>query len=183
MRNILVKCLILLTFLAPLSCMAGGLSAWEEETPYHHTLSHDGESTGWVMLSMDTTTLSFQHFYFYKGYIVASADSSQFIINEKTMTVQQFADVNKWQQAIAAQHLNPLWKREFDDCYGTDKFGMMLFLFLVPVPLFFPLVWLACVISLFFPTRKLLKLRRSISWILPTTAILAWLYYAFPQSI
>ncbi|NIG55737.1 hypothetical protein [Chitinophaga sp. Cy-1792] len=183
MRHILVKSLLLLLFMIPGRCLAGGLSAWEEDTPFHNILAHDGVTVGWVTLTMDTTSLSFKHFYFYKGFIVASADSSYYIIDEEKKTIQEFGDQDKWQQAIKAQHLNPLWKREYDDCYGTDKFGMIFALFVLPIPLFLPLLWITCVISLFFSTRKLIFLRRHFSWIYPTVLLLVLLLNRYPNSI
>ncbi|MBV8252018.1 MAG: hypothetical protein JO154_05370 [Chitinophaga sp.] len=183
MREMLIKTCLFLFLLIPFRSFAGGLSAWEEMTPYNNTIAHDGTSGGWITLTMDTTTVSFKHFYFYRGYIVASADSLQYIINEKTKSIQQFTDVNAWQQAIAQQHLDPLWKREFDDCYGTDKFGRILLLLLFPIPLLVPILWLICLISLLFPTRKLIKIRRHFSWIYPAIVVLVILYDTLPQSI
>jgi hypothetical protein len=58
--------LIMIMLLVSTSAFAGGLSAWREDTPYGHSMDHDGTAGGWIDMRIDTTNVSFQHFYFYR---------------------------------------------------------------------------------------------------------------------
>lgn len=180
---ILLNVLLFLSLFQPAKVFAGGLSAWEETTPGGNTIGHDGTSGGWITLTMDTTTITFKRFYFYKGNVVATSDSSWYIANESTKRVQEFRDEATWKAAIKTQHLKPFWKREYDDHYGSDKFGMLLLLVLVPFPLFIPLLWLVCVVSLLFSYSRFLPFRKHFSWIYPVVVILVLLANSCPQSI
>ncbi|MBV7530848.1 hypothetical protein [Chitinophaga sp. sic0106] len=180
LRNIL---LALFALLLTATAFAGGMSAWEEKTPKGNTIYHDGTAGGWITLTMDTTEVMFRHFYFYKGCTIATDDSLHYIINENNNTVQRFDNEAAWKAAIKAQHLNPLWKREYNDSYGTDKFGHILLLIFFPIPLLLPILWLVCLISLFFPSGKFFAARKHFSWIYPVIVLLVIFYDNIPQSI
>lgn len=162
---------------------AGGLSAWQEDTPYGHKIDHDGSAGGWVCLAIDTNSLCFKHFYFYKGHTIASSDSLYFIINERNETVQQFTNEKNWQNAIKQQGLKPLFKREYNANYSSI-FGDGIFFVIVffPIPLLMPIIWIACVISLAFPWKWAKKTRKHYAWIYPSIILLMVLYSIFPQS-
>jgi hypothetical protein len=176
--------LFLPLFLTTLGCFAGGLSAWQEETPYGHTIYHDGSAGGWVCLSIVTNSICFQHFYFYKGHTVAYSDSSYFIINERKETVQKFTNEQQWLEAIQQQNLKPIFKREYNSDYSSI-FGDDIFFFLVflPVPLLMPILWLCCLISLAFPWQWAKGFRKYYAWIYPSIVLILIMYSIFPQSL
>ncbi|MFC4211841.1 hypothetical protein ACFOWA_11645 [Pedobacter lithocola] len=171
-------------FLSSLTCSAGGLSAWQEDTPYDHKIDHDGTSGGWVCLALDTTSVCFKEFYFYKGCTIAKSDSLYYIINERKATVQQFNNQKNWLKAIKAQNLEPFFKREFNSDYSS-AFGDGLFFFIVffPFPFLLPIMWLCCVFSLLFPWAWAMGFRKHFSWVYPTIIFIMILYSSLPQSI
>jgi len=173
----------LVLFLITLSCYAGGLSAWQEETPYGHTIDHDGSAGGWVCLSMGKNSACFQHFYFYKGHTVAHSDSLYFIINERKEIVQEFKSELAWRRAIKDQNLKPLFKREYNSDYSSI-FGDGIFFFIVffPIPLLMPILWLCCLISLVFTWTWAKGFRKHYAWIYPSIIFVMVMYSVFPQS-
>lgn len=175
--------LFLVLFIASINCFAGGLSAWQVDTPYGHSIDHDGSAGGWVCLSMDTNSVCFQHFYFYKGHTIAHSDSLYFIVNERKETVQEFKNEQQWLQAIKQQNLKPLFKREYNADYSSI-FGDGIFFFIVffPIPLLMPLLWLGCLISLAFPWQWAKGFRKHYSWIYPSVVLIMIMYSIFPQS-
>lgn len=182
--NHIKKYLIILLVLCSLNSFAGGLSAWQEDTPYGHKIDHDGTAGGWVCLSIDTTSVCFQQFYFYKGHTVAHSDSLYFIINERKETVQEFNNKAKWQLAIEQQNLNPIFKREYNSNYSSIfGDGILFFIVFFPVPLLMPILWLCCLISLAFPWRWARGFRKHFSWIYPSIILIMIIYSSFPQSI
>ncbi|RAJ08653.1 hypothetical protein LX64_01307 [Chitinophaga skermanii] len=172
---------LLLSFTA-ITSYAGGLSAWSEKTPFNHIIEHDGTAGGWVSLYLDTTTVNFKNFYFYKTYLIAYDDSLQYIINEKTSTVQQFHNETAWKAALKEQSLEPIWKREYNSNYGTDKLAVIFFLIFVPFPLLLPIFWLVCIVSLALPSRKMWVFRKHFSWVYPAVILWALLSDWVPQS-
>jgi hypothetical protein len=175
--------LVLLFLVIAAQSFAGGLSAWQEQTAYDHTLEHDGGAGGWVCLSVDTSSCCFHRFYFYEGHIIAHTDSVFFIINERKETIQQFDNEKLWQKAIADQGLDPFWKREYDDNYGIDKlWGPLLFVF-CPFPFLLPLLSLFCVISLLFPWRWARGFRKHYVWVYPALFILLLLFTYMNESL
>lgn len=178
------KILLLALMLTSLNSFAGGLSAWQEDTPYGYKIDHDGTAEGWVCLSLDTTSVCFKEFYFYKGYTISQSDSLYYIINERKETVQKFSNEKEFLQQIKAQNLEPFFKREFNSNYSS-AFGDGLFfmILLVPIPFLIPLLWLFCVISLLFPWRWAYGFRKHFAWIYPSIIFVMILYSALPQSI
>lgn len=162
---------------------AGGMSAWQEKTPYGHDIEHDGTAGGWICMQIDTNSVCFQHFYFYKGHTIAESKSEFFIINEKTERIQKFTNQEQWRKAVIVQKLVPLWKREYNDNYGIDKFAGAILLILVPIPLFLPLLWLFCAISLLFPWAVARGFRKHFAWVYPVLILAVFLYYNIPQSL
>ena len=178
------KYLLILLVLCSLSAFAGGLSAWQEETPYGHKIDHDGTAGGWVCLSMDTTSVCFQQFYFYKGHTVAHSDSLYYIIDEEKETLQTFKNKDQWIRAIEKQNLDPAWKREYNANYSSIfGDGILFFIVFFPVPLILPIFWLSCLISLAFPFKWAKGFRKHFSWIYPGLIFLMIIYSIFPQSI
>ena len=173
---------IMVFFAVSTSAFAGGLSAWQEDTPYGHSIYHDGTSGGWIEMRIDTINIEFQHFYFYKGFTVAESDSSYFIIDEKNEQVEKFTDKAMWQRAIANKKLEPTFKRTYSSAYGVDKEWDPLLLFLLPIPLLLPILWLFCLISLFLPWKRAKGFRKYFVWIYPSLLLVVWLWYAIPQS-
>jgi hypothetical protein len=161
---------------------AGGLSAWQEDTPYGHSMDHDGMAGGWIYMQIDTTSVGFQQFYFYKGYTIAHSDSAFYIIDEKANHIQKFNSNAQWQKAIAEQNLKPLLKREYNSSYGIDKVLGPVFLLMAPFPLLLPLLWGFCLISLFFRWQRAKFFRKHYTWIYPTILLLVFLSYNVPQS-
>lgn len=180
MKNIL----LLILMLASLNTFAGGLSAWQKDTPYGHKIDHDGTAGGWVCLSLDTTSVCFTHFYFYKGHTIAQGDRLYYIINERNETVQKFSDKMEFSQQIKAQNLEPFFKREYNSDYSS-AFGDGLFfmILLVPIPFLTPLLWLFCISSLLFPWRWAFGFRKHFAWIYPSVIFILILYSVLPQSI
>lgn len=176
-------CFILLFLAGTVRSFAGGLSFWQERTPYGHTIEHDGGAGGWVCLSLDTSSVCFQQFYFYKGHTIARTDSAFFIINEKEQIIQRFTNKALWQKAIAAQGLEPFWKREYNDNYGIDKIWMPFCFVFFPFPFLLPLLWLFCLISLLFPWRWARGFRKHYAWIYPAFFIMVLLIYDLPGSL
>jgi hypothetical protein len=178
------KQLFVLLLLCSLNTFAGGLSSWEERTPYGHKIDHDGSAGGWVCLSMSTNSVCFQQFYFYKGYTIAHSDSLYFIINEDKETVQEFKNEKQWRQAIDQQNLKPIFKREYNADYSSI-FGDGIFFFIVffPVPLLMPLLWLFCLISLAFTWQWARGFRKHYAWIYPSIVLIMITYSILPQSI
>lgn len=175
--------LFFIFFIAASNCFAGGLSAWEEKTPYGHSIYHDGTAGGWVCLSMDTTSTCFQHFYFYKGHTIAHSDSLYFIINEGKETVQEFNNEQQWLQAIKQQNLKPLFKRAYNSNYSSI-FGDGIFFFIIffPIPLLLPIIWLFCLISLAFSWKWAKGFRKHYAWVYPSIVFIMIMYSIFPQS-
>lgn len=176
--------LLLVLLLVSHYLFAGGLSAWQEDTPYGHKINHDGAAGGWVCLSMDTASVCFQQFYFYKGHTVAQSDSLYFIIDEQKETVQEFQNKGQWQQAINEQNLNPIFKRTYNANYSSI-FGDGIFFFIVffPVPLLLPILWLFCLVSLAFSWKWGRGFRKHYAWIYPSIIFVMMMYSLFPQSI
>ncbi|WP_313376760.1 hypothetical protein [Chishuiella sp.] len=162
---------------------AGGLSAWNEVTPYGHEMYHDGTSSGRITLSLDSTSVSFKNFYFYKGYTIAKSDSLFLIINEKTQKVQKFTNEKKWKTQLKQKKLVPFFQRDYDSNYSSAFGSGFIFLILVPYPFFLPIFWLMCLISLCFPTRLFYGFRKHFSWFYPSIIILIMIIESFPQSI
>ncbi|MCZ4244128.1 hypothetical protein [Pedobacter punctiformis] len=174
--------MMLLFWFAPFKSFAGGLSAWQEETPYGHEIEHDGTEGGWIRMQLDSTSITFQNFYFYKHYTVAYSDAEFYIVNEKTAVVQRFVNKQQWESALNKQDLEPFWKREYNDNYGVDKAWAPLLLIFLPFPFLLPVLWLICVISLFFTTRRFYGFRKHFLWIYPVLYILVLSANAIPQS-
>lgn len=174
---------IMFFLFVPYTCIAGGLSAWTEYTPYGYEMYHDGTANSDIYLRMDTVGVSFKHFYFYKSHIIAHNDSLFFIINELTNEVQRFTDETEWKNELTNQKLEPLWKREYNVGYSSAFGSGLIWLILLPFPLLLPLIWFICLISLLFPGRFLLGFRKFFSWAYPLIFFILWLFAAFPQSI
>jgi hypothetical protein len=163
---------------------ASGLSAWTEKTPYGHELYHDGTEGGWITLSLDTTSVSFKYFYFYKGNTIAHSDSFYLIINEKTQIIQEYYDEKIWKTKLKEQNLIPFLEREYNSNYSSGfGNGIIFLLFFLPFPFLLPILWLICIISLAFPTRKLYGFRKHFSWIYPAIIFVVLMIDLFPQSI
>ncbi|SET56378.1 hypothetical protein [Hymenobacter actinosclerus] len=184
MKILYVLLFWLLTGICTGNASAGGLSAWQESTPYGHRLDHDGSAGGWITMTLDTTVVEFQHFYFYRQHTIADSRSGYLIINEASEQVQRFSSEAEWHQQLARQKLVPLWKRAYNANYsGIFGDGTFFFLVFFPFPLLVPLLWLACLMSLPFFGRKLYRLRRTISWLYPAICLVAVLLSVFPQSL
>lgn len=163
---------------------AGGLSAWTENTPYGHEIYHDGSADATITLSVDTTSVSFKHFYFYKGYTIANSDSDYFIINEKTNKIEEYKDQKIWKSKLEERNLVPYIQRDYDANYSSAFGSGIIFLLLfLPFPLLLPLLWLICLISLAFSTRKFYTFRKYFSWIYPLIIAVVLVFEVFPQSI
>ena len=172
----------LLLFIAPINCVAGGMSSWSETTPYGHEMRHEGSSDGIIELYIPSNMVRFKHFYFYKKHIIAHGNNKFYIINEKTATVQEFTNREDWEEQIKKQNLKPIWKREYD--YGFRSLVTVLFflLFFFP-PLFLPLVWLICLINVILFRKKKNTFSKRFLLIYSSMFFLLWLLKTFPQSI
>jgi hypothetical protein len=173
----------ILFILMPAVSFGSGFSAWSDTTPYGHEMEHDGTEEGWILLRLDTTSVSFKHFYFYKNHTIAYSDSLYFIVNEQTESIQEFTQPDRWQAALATQHLQPIWKREYDANYSSDKVGMVLLVLMIPIPFLGPVLWLVCVISLFFSSRKWYSFRKHYAWIYPLLLLSVYIFVSVPQSL
>lgn len=162
---------------------AGGFSAWTEKTPYGAEMYHDGTSDGIIVLSLDSQSVAFKHFYFYKGHVVARSDSYFFIINEKTQDVQIYRSEAIWKTKIDEQNLVPFLKREYNSDYSSAfGSGVFFLLLLFPIPFIIPLLWLICLISLFFPSRRFYTFRKYVAWIYPTLVLIILFFDSYTQS-
>lgn len=181
-----MKTRLILTFLCLMFSFilkAGGLSAWRENTPYGYEMYHDGTSSYTIMMDIGSG-VSFKKFYFYKGHTIAQSDDVFYIIDEINGKVQEYKDKNQWEKALEEKNLVPFIKREYDHNYSSAfGSGVIFLLFFLPFPFLLPLIWVICLISLLFPTRRYIGFRKHFSWSYPAGVIFILLWDSTPQSI
>ncbi|MBS7256304.1 hypothetical protein [Flavobacterium branchiicola] len=164
-------------------CFAGGISSWEDVTPYGNRLYHDGENDELVELTVNNLNIWFKEFYFYKRHIVAIEKGTFFIINEKTNKVEEFHNEQAFKKALKEKKLIPvLITRWHDENYGIDKFWVPFLMVLLPLPFLMPIIWLFCLISLLRKTNKKLFLKKMVTVGYPAIVVLVLIIYNFPQS-
>lgn len=108
---------------------AGGLSAFEEKTPYNNTLSYDGSGSHWAYFdftsrpNLATKLVYFKEFYFYKGHIIGKADSLFFVVNEAEPEMAEFKNKAQFEKYLREHSLKPLvWTRWYDFKYDLANF-------------------------------------------------------------
>jgi hypothetical protein len=181
----LIKISIYLFMLGAFSntCFAGGLSAWEDDTPYGNKLYHDGEADKLVELTIDSSSVWFKEFYFYKNYIIAKTEGTFYIINERTNAIDEFHNELVFKKALAENELNPVFiTRWYDENYGIDKFWFPFSMILLPFPFLMPIIWMISLVSLLRKLNKMLLLRKIIVWGYPIIVVLVLIIYNLPQS-
>lgn len=183
-----------------LIAQAGGLSAFEEKTPYQNNLSYDGSSASLVYFSFadkegftdDTLQKKlgvayFKNFYFYKGYVVGSADTVFFVINEAKPAIIKFKSRPKFEIYLRDNNLKPLiWTRSYDFKYDLANFKDWPFivLFSWPFILLLVILFLYSLATLKKNKHKILYTVKSAYLILCIAFVLfAYLFQIFPQSI
>lgn len=164
-------------------CYAGGLSAWEDATPYGNKLYYDGGSERLVEFTLKEKEVWFKEFYFYKNYTVAKGDAAFYIIDEKKDKIEVFHNKQDFEKALKERELNPFFiVRWYDDNYGSDKFWIPFSLVLFPFPFLMPILWLICLISLFRQSDKMVFLKKTIVFGYPVIGVLVLIVYNVPQS-
>jgi hypothetical protein len=130
--NLALKQCLFLLFLSLYSnvLLAGGMSAWEEKTPHGNRLSFDGYSPVIIEFYYSEYQqnieypVSFNKFFFDKNYIVASADSVYYIINEVNPAITIISDSIQLKRAMDKLGIKEHpWK---DQNYGTSSLAMAL---------------------------------------------------------
>lgn len=121
--------IVLLLYLAKPMAKAGGLSAFEEKTPYNNTLSYDGSSSYLVYFdftsqpNLATKLVYFKSFYFYKGHIIGKADSAFFVVNEAKLQMFKFKNSEQFEKYLLENSLKPsIWTRWYDFRYDLANF-------------------------------------------------------------
>jgi hypothetical protein len=164
-------------------CFAGGISVWEDVTPYGNKLYHDGGNDKLVELTVNDSHIWFKEFYFYKKHVIAREDGTFFIINEKTNAIDKFHNELDFKKALEEKKLTPVFiTRWYNENYGTDKFWIPFLMVLLPFPFLMPIIWLICLISLFRKSGKKFFLKKLVSIGYPAIVVLVLIIYNFPQS-
>ena len=136
----IISSTVLLFFFLPTFLLAGGLSSFQESTPYNNTLYYDGSAGSPVTfmfgatsgasdtLSIQATQTAFSDFYFYKGHIIAETDTSFTVINEKVPAINFFDDQASFDTYLDANNLRPkIWTRWYNKNYDEANFKTLGF--------------------------------------------------------
>lgn len=191
--------LILLLISLPFAILAGGLSSFQEPTPYGNTVYYDGSAGapitfhfGETSKASDTLSLkaagtAFSDFYFYKGFLIAETDTTGTIINERDPEILFFKDKRLFSNYLNTHNLKPkIWTRWYNKNYDQANFKSFVFLAFFFFPVTLVLIGLAIyfLVSLKKTKTTGYKTFKKIYLIaLITVAGLIFLLQTFPQSI
>ena len=152
----LISLIALLLFFLPFNSLAGGLSSFQERTPYDNTLYYDGSAGSPVtfmfgatsrasdMISKQATQTAFSDFYFYKGYVIAETDTSFTVINEKQPGIHLFNDQASFDAFLDANNLRPkIWTRWYNKNYDEANFKSLSFMVFYYFPISLVIIGLA----------------------------------------
>jgi hypothetical protein len=146
--KILFKMKILLTivfFITTSQLYGFMLGEWRHDTPGGNMMEDNGSGNQLVFAGKDELiTLKVREWYFYKNNIVGVSDNKgYFIFNEQIKELFLFKTELEWRNAIAQNHLKPVFTRWYGDNWVSMD-GIMVWLFfgfIITIPLFCLFLW------------------------------------------
>ncbi|WP_133551481.1 hypothetical protein [Pedobacter duraquae] len=194
----LINLTTLVLFFLPTSLLAGGLSSFQERTPYDNTVYYDGSAGSPVTfmfgatsraseaISKQATQTAFSDFYFYKGYVIAETDTSFTVINEKQPSVNFFNDQSSFDAYLDANNLRPkIWTRWYNKNYDEANFKPLSFMafYYFPVSIFIIGLTIYFTISIRKTKNNAYKSFKKV-YLIGLVVFIAFVYFlqVFPQS-
>lgn len=173
---------------------AGGLSSFEERTPFGNRLYYDGTATGtvWFFFSPSASSnendgLSFNRFYFYKNFLIAESKNTYYIIDERQRNYKRYADRLLFEEALKHHRLKPrIRTRWYDHHYDEANLKWIYFMAIIMFPLTIVIagMYLYSIYSLAIQRSKKFKILKK-TYLLTISIFMFVLFViqTFPQSI
>ena len=168
-----------------------GLTDWEATTPYGNKINNYGSVS--LFLS-DSIVENLTKWYFYKGYIIGLYNevnqenfaAAYFIVNEQTLEINRYPDLNHWKLKLEQDKLVPFfytrWYYTDWTFYDDQLLIFLIFGFFISIPLVILFI-LLMLRAIRIEKLNLKKPCTQVVIIISVFIFLHWISEAFPGSL